>query len=250
MTENASLTNGVFSLKIHEVRVKDKPLGRHIYHDPRSKDWPFSAISPEGEQTTYVIRDANWTPQDLPFNQGDVGKCTCEACCGALNTTPNSSHLATTAHPALYNDSDTDHLYTVETTNEGMPWPQFDPGGSGLQVCKAAVQLGWFKWYRHTFSLNHALHALQWRPVITGFNWYDSFDQPNASGLIEISPNAFVRGGHETLVFQNDVANRLVRCYNSWGPSWSINGTYVMTWDTWDRLLGEQGDVTVPNTVS
>ena len=240
---------GMTIIRQHEVRVVGKPLGRHIEHDPRSKDWPFSAISPDGVQTTYVIKDANWVPNgNFPFNQGEVGKCTCEACCGALNTTPNTPKDL--ANHALFTDADTDELYKRETADEGMPWPQYDPGGSGLAVCKAAVEMGWIKFYRHTFSLNHALHALYWRPVITGFNWYDSFDQPNSSGLITISPNAFVRGGHETFVFQNDVSNRLVRAYNSWGPEYGINGTYTMSWDTWDRLLGEQGDVTVPNTVS
>ena len=135
-----------------------------------------------------------------------------------------------------------------ETTNEGYPWPTYDPGGSGLAVCRAAKQLGWIKHYRHTFSLNHALHAFNYRPGITGLSWYDSFDKPDSNGMVEITPNAFVRGGHEVEAFGVDIDSKVVWFWNSWGPDWGRAGQFGMGWDTFDRLLHEQGDVTIPIT--
>src|SRR5215831_2571210 len=123
MTEASNGINILYR-RIPEITVPDKPLGRHVVHDPRSKEHPFSAISPDGEKKTYKIRDRAWVPMNLPFNQGNVGKCTCEACCGALNTTPNSHH-SPASHPELFHDGDTDQLYIAETTMEGMPWPQY-----------------------------------------------------------------------------------------------------------------------------
>jgi hypothetical protein len=81
-------------------------------------------------------------------------------------------------------------------------------------------------------------------PVITGTNWYSGMFTPKLGGLVEISGN--VVGGHEYEVVGIDVEHKLVKCANSWGTTWGDKGFFYMTWDTWGRLLSEQGDVTVP----
>jgi hypothetical protein len=176
----------------------------------------------------------------LPLDQGNIGSCTANALIGHLNTKPNvPAHGPWTERGAV-------RLYERETANEGQPYPPNDPGGSGLEVCKAAVELGMIKSYAHAFDVQHALGALVLGSVITGVNWYSSFDQPDSSGLVEIASDATVRGGHEFMADEIDAPNQLVGFMNSWGPSYGVGGRFYMSWDTWAQLLAEQGDVTVP----
>ena len=149
--------------------------------------------------------------------------------------------------PACRTETDAITLYERETADEGYPYPAYDPGGSGLAVCKAAVELGWIRSYTHAFGLQYALQALVLRPVITGVNWYSSFDTPDADGVVSIAPGAVVRGGHEVVADGIDAANQLVWLWQSGGP-WGLNNTGRFAWSfaTWERLLSEQGDVTVP----
>lgn len=214
-------------------------LGRHINHDPAS--FGYRA------ETAAGIKSAWHQTHDLPLNQGQIGSCTGNALAGALNTAPNYSGRPRT-------EADAVQLYEWETAMEGQPYPPNDPGGSGLNVCTVAQQHGWITSYTHAFGIEGALLALVLRPVITGVNWYDSFDNPIA-GQISIGPGATVRGGHEFLVYRLDVPEGAtiddldkitVHCVNSWGKSWGNNGHFTMVAATWATLLDEQGDVTVP----
>jgi hypothetical protein len=114
-------------------------------------------------------------------------------------------------------------------------------------VCKAAKQLGWISAYHHAFGIQKALLSLVLRPVITGIGWYSSFDSPDpATGLVQIAPGATIRGGHEIVADEIDAPNRLVWFWNSWGTQFAEGGRFCMSFDTWDRLLQDHGDVTVP----
>jgi hypothetical protein len=95
-------------------------------------------------------------------------------------------------------------------------------------------------------SVQQALEAMVLRPVITGVNWYPSFDRPSPQGLVEIAPGATVRGGHEIVADEIDAQNQLVWFRNSWGTSWGVGGRFCMSFDTRDQLLERRGDVTVP----
>jgi hypothetical protein len=112
-------------------------------------------------------------------------------------------------------------------------------------VAKACQQRGFISGYVHATSLEAALTALAAGPVIAGVNWYSSFDQPDAEGVISIGKRAAVRGGHEICVDELDVENRRIGFTNSWGDSWGVGGRAYMSWDTFGRLLDEDGDVTV-----
>lgn len=216
-------------------------LGRHIHHDPRSR-----AHRPE---TAPQIVDALHASFGLPLNQGNAGSCTANASIGCLNSLPNWTDLVNV--PALGRSKpgtelDALYLYSRETADEGAPYPEYDPGGSGLAVCRAMRELGWIKRWASAFTLDEALRSLVVRPVITGINWYDSFDHPDSNGLVSISNGAQVRGGHEVVATQVLASEQLIGLWNSWGPGWGVGGRFFMSWATWDRLLSEQGDVTVP----
>lgn len=219
--------------EIPEQVVSGRRLGRHVYHDPRSRD--FAA-----HRAPHVV-SVNHSATGLPLDQGDIGSCTANALCGALDSAPDNAGGHT------YAEAQAVQLYELETKLEGKPYPPNDPGGSGLMVCKAAKQLGWISSYQHAFGIQHALEALVLRPVITGVNWYTSFDNPDPStGLVEIAPGATVRGGHEVVADGIDAANQLVWFWNSWGTVFGQGGRFCMSYSTWEQLLAERGDVTVP----
>jgi hypothetical protein len=223
--------NDIRIVHLTEQPVEGKRLGRHVRHDPRSRE--FSA-----ERATQIV---NVTHQatGLPLDQGQIGSCTANALCGALDSAPDFDGTVLAEKDAI-------SLYELETQMEGQPYPPNDPGGSGLMVCKAAVQRGLISSYKHAFGIQHALQALVLRPVITGISWYASFDSPDPTGLVAIAPGATVRGGHEIVADQIDADNRLVWFWNSWGTEFGVGGRFCMSFDTWDQLLQSQGDVTVP----
>jgi hypothetical protein len=225
--------NEPVSRQIPEQVVSGQRLGRHILHDPRS--WDFQAAT--APQIVSVTHDAT----GLPLDQGNIGSCTANALCGALDSTPDNTG------GKAYDESGAVQLYELETQLEGQPYPPNDPGGTGLMVCKAAKQLGWISGYHHAFGIHHALQALVLRPVITGINWYTSFDTPDPqTGLVEIAAGATVRGGHEVVADGIDATNDLVWFWNSWGTVFGLGGRFCMSYTTWEQLLSEQGDVTVP----
>ena len=225
--------NDIRRIHMPEQRVEGMRLGRHINHDPRSRDYAAAGAT----QIVSVSHQAT----GLPLDQGKIGSCTANALCGALDSVPNFKG----ANPLT--ESDAVSLYELETKLEGQPYPPNDPGGSGLMVCKAAKERGLISSYRHAFGIQRALEALVLRPVITGIGWYTSFDHPDTStGLVEIGPGATVRGGHEIVADGIDAEKKLVWFWNSWGSGWGLGGRFCMSFDTWDRLLQEDGDVTVP----
>lgn len=215
---------------IPEQAVPGKPLGRHVQHDPRSRNF---AIEPAAK-----IESVKHVAVGLPLQQ-TRGSCTAEALCGARNSDPNYS-----TGDEILDQADADKLYDAEIVLEGEDPSKDDPGGTGLLVCKAAVQAGLITRYEHAFGLQHALGALTLRPVITGVNWYENFDRVDSSGIVTIGGQ--VRGGHEVVAYELDVEGKLVWFWNSWGTGWGLGGRFAMSFDTWGQLLSEEGDVTVP----
>lgn len=225
--------NEVTRSQIPEQSIAGRRLGRHVEHDPRSWDHPA--------QRAPRIVSVRHQATGLPLDQGQIGSCTANALCGALNSAPDFTAGKPLTEP------DAVRVYELETKMEGQPYPPNDPGGTGLLVCKAGRQLGLLTSYKHAFGIQHALEALVMRPVITGINWYTSFDSPDPeTGVVAIAPGATVRGGHEIVADEIDAPNRLVWFWNSWGTGFGLGGRFCMSFDTWDQLLHHQGDVTVP----
>src|ERR1700686_88269 len=208
-------------------------LGRHVEHDPRSREF----VAKRAPQIESVKHQAT----GLPLDQGEIGSCTANALCGALDSAPDfTGGTPLTEHDAV-------KLYELETKLEGQPYPPNDPGGSGLMVCKAAEQLGLLSSYQHAFGLQHALEALALPPVITGIKWYSSFDPPDpATGMVKLDPSSAIRGGHEIVADEIDAENKLVWFWNSWGTQYGLGGRFCMAWADWGTLLEDQGDVTIP----
>jgi hypothetical protein len=223
---------------VEENVVPGKRLGRVVRHDSRSLAYRYQA-------TGVTLTSQLWPRHIAILDQGAVGSCTGNAEVGELGTDPLYSTLTADRQGKL-NEAEALALYSAAETIDGDgPYPPNDNGSSGLSVCQAAKNAGWISGYVHCLSLADVLDALETGPVIIGSNWYSSFDTPDASGLVAISPAAYVRGGHEYLCRGKDVTKQLVHLDNSWGTSFGVAGSFTYSWATLTRLLAEQGDATV-----
>jgi hypothetical protein len=221
-------------------------LGRHVRHDPRSLRYQVEARS-LGDLKS--VRHRRYIPV---LDQGDLGSCTGNAALGAVGTAMLFEALVGNPGCPSETDAAADEkqavaLYSAATALDDYDgtYPPDDTGSDGLSVAKACQQAGLISGYTHATSLEAALTALAAQPVITGVNWYDSFDQPDDNGLIRITKRASVRGGHEFVLDELDVEHQLIGFTNSWSTGWGLDGRAYLSWDDFGRLLDEQGDVTV-----
>lgn len=230
---------------LDEHVVDGRRLGRHVEHDPRSRDFAFKVDAPAKVELIAVEHKRYGSI----FDQGNLGSCTGNAAAGAKNTEPlyhsGSAHTLT--------ESGAKDLYSLASRLDGLSdgyWPPTDTGSSGLAVAKAAKQQGIIGSYSHAFDMDAALAALQAGPVITGVDWYEGFDEPDpGTGLVVIAGQ--VRGGHELVARGYEPAaspdDALILLDNSWGTGWGLSGHFKWTVATWRKLLDAQGDVTVLN---
>lgn len=225
--------------RIEEQPVEGKPLGRHIEHDPRSRDHAFGVVLAPSSLRTVVHRRYG-----AVLDQGQLGSCTGNAMAGAINTSP----LHTTREHLL-REAEAVGLYELATQLDGFDgtYPPDDTGSSGLAVAKAAVQKGYIGSYQHAFTTEEALAALQIGPVLCGINWYEGFDHPSLDGLVQIAGQ--VRGGHEieALGFHlgRSIDESLIELENSWSSAWGRRGRFFFSVKTLRQLQAEQGDVTI-----
>lgn len=226
-------------IRIEEDVIPGMRLGRHVNHDPRSFGFEFQAMP---RKLTNVL----W-PRSTPIlDQGNLGSCTGNAMTGALATGPVFTGLPA-RYPAL-DEAEAVHLYSQATVLDPYPgtYPPTDTGSDGVSVAQAASNAYLVAGYTHTFDLATALQAIMTGPVIIGLNWYSSFDNPGADGRVSITSNAYVRGGHEVLVRGLSADNSELLLDNSWSSDWGNEGSFIFSFDTFERLLSEDGDCTVP----
>ncbi len=213
-------------------------LGRLLEHDDRSRAFPFKAA------TRQVLQSVQHQSRIGILDQGGLGACTGFASIGAVGCDP---FYRTIPDPDTLDAGDARDIYSLATEIDEFPgqWPTDDTGSSGLAAAKACQLHGLIAGYQHAFSLADALAALQAGPVITGVNWYSSFDNPDSTGMVTLPSGAWVRGGHEICADGYDAADQVVWFRNSWGPGWGLGGRFCMHVETWAQLLAEDGDVTV-----
>lgn len=235
---------------IHQIASHDPRLKRHIVHDPKSREYPAKKAR--------AIMSVTHAGHFLPINQGQIGKCTCDASMGALLCDPYfdavRQKLAVAIgvpNASMFSVSElekvTSEFYHDETElhpHDGVYPPQ-DPGGCGLWIAQVLKNRGLIDSYSHAFGIDHALKALVKAPCIFGIDWYSSFGSPDPKGLIDIKPRARVEGGHEICAFGIDATEELVWFWQSWGKwGYKNTGKFCMRFATLDRLLQNQGDCT------
>ena len=226
--------------RIEETVVEGMRLGRHERIDSRSARFPFAAAAPR------ELADTEHRRYSEIFNQLKLGSCTGESQAGECGSDPFWP-AAQAAGKTLPDQVTALAFYHLATTLDGYPgtWQPDDTGSDGTAVSQGAKNEGWIAGYLHAATVADVCAALMDVPVKLGINWYSSYDQPDASGLVKITPGAVVRGGHEIVCRRLDVGRRLIGPDNSWGPAWGVKGSFWFSWDDLDRLLSEGGDCTV-----
>lgn len=211
-------------------------LGRHIQHDPRSKRFMAHIIE--------TPRTVLWDHKGPVLDQLKIGSCTGTAMAQCLNTDAftnarkNGLYLTQAEGIALYSAA------TILDDIPGAYLPE-DTGSTGLAVCKAAVQQGYIRSYRHAFGFDQMLGALQYSPVLAGTNWYADFYTPNPKGFVTIGSSRNL-GGHEFLVLGANMEEEYITCLNSWSDRWGVKGRFHVPFNDFRRLLEEDGDIVVP----
>lgn len=236
----------MISYTIQYERIEERPgagrLGRHILRDSRSAAYPYHRVGA-------TITDVTWARHVGILDQGDTGSCTGNFMVGALATDPLFGALPA-GHPALDETLALKIYSQAETIDGDGPYPPNDNGSTGPSVAKAAKTDGFISGYTWAQDENDALDALMIGPVGFGVNWYDSFDTPNAEGIVSLPKTARIRGGHEIVCRQVDVARQLFWCDNSWGTGWGVAGRFAVPYAVMARLLSEDGDCTSPVPLS
>jgi len=104
------MTNGkeITRTMIHEHLVSGMRLGRHVAHDPRSRDFQASRAK--------SISSVQHKSSGLPLNQGEIGSCTANALCGALDSAPDA------VSNRKYTEKDAVRLVKFEQELRGMPF--------------------------------------------------------------------------------------------------------------------------------
>lgn len=226
-------------VRIPEVVVPGRRLGRHVDHDERSLQF----LLPPARDAVSV----SW-PRIVPiFDQGNLGSCTGNAAAGCLGSDPFQSTLPNvtedeTLAVGIYSDA--------EKVDGGVGYPPEDQGSSGLSVAKVCKTRGYISGYLHATTVDAAHTALQAGPFLIGSYWYASMDNPDAEGIVKADAGSGIRGGHEYLCRGYDATKDLWQLDNSWGTSWGKQGTFFYDTPTFAALLAAEGDVTsfVPAT--
>jgi hypothetical protein len=223
--------------RIEEHVVPGKRLGRHVDTRLRQLARPYA-----GPRKT--VASVTWERNIPILDQGDVGSCTGNAMTGALGT--GLLYAALPAGITLDEDEALKLYSAAESIDGDGPYPPNDNGSTGPSVARAAQDGELISGFTHYTDLDSALQALMDGPVILGMNWYSSFDTPAADGTVSITPDAYVRGGHEVLARIVDAGAQVIGLDNSWGASWGVDGSFRMSYATLERLLSEEGDCTAP----
>lgn len=246
-------------------------LGRHLLHDPRSRDWdargllPRGALSPIGA-AALPTQDRAWARHCVPWDQGRTNACTAFSGLGVLMTEPFYARATQRARSGYWSQIVNDRIingvwqfsggdcmeiykYATRIDNSQIPgsYPPDDTGCTGVWTMKALQAYKLISSYYWAFDLATALSLLaNTGPISIGTLWYESMYYPDERGVISISPGSEVVGAHQYTLDGVYPAERLVRKVGSWGGQWSLGGSAYLTWDTLERLLAEDGDVVIP----
>lgn len=214
------------------MSTTEYPLGRLVNHDERSRSFPAPRAA-----TRRPVLHRRYSPV---LDQGNLGSCTGNAMVHAINMTP--LHIPGT--PWLI-QRDAVSLYSRATQIDPFrgAYPPEDTGSDGLSVCKAARERGLITSYRWAFGFEHTLDALQLGPVLIGTWWYESMFSPDGLGYVR--PTGAKVGGHEYVLMGDNNKGRLT-FLNSWGKGWGRAGRFHMDYETFRKLLADQGDAAVP----
>lgn len=231
-----------------EIHFEQLPMfpggGRHVLHDPRSRQYDARALVTKDELVS--VQHPTSVP---PWDQGEVGACTAFAAFGACV----HDYLLDVAVRAEFGTDPTaadclnGYRYETRIDDSQIPghWEPEDTGSTGLWSAKMLRYLGVIGSYYHCFRTSTVLQVLQDRPVSIGSVWFNSMFEPDHYNQLVVDPESGVAGGHQWLLVGYDAPGEKVRLRQSWGTSWGDGGYAWMAVAALDSLLAQDGDATV-----
>jgi hypothetical protein len=206
-------------------KLMEHGLGRLYSPDPRDRSFMLSR--PVTERNSRF-----WWGYRTRLDQGNTPQCVAYAWSHFIVDAPDS-HPAPLIAPA--------DLYHQAQTMDEWPGEDYDGtsvrGGAKAMLAVAEIQAE----YRWAFDLTTVIaNILEVGPIVVGTNWYEAMFDPDRSNYIRIGGG--VAGGHAWKVDGVNVAKRFLRMKNSWGRDWGRGGYARITFDDFERLLGEDGE--------
>jgi hypothetical protein len=227
----------------------DPRLGRHVEHDERSRNFAFMAATARPKKINTL-----WTSQAPVLDQGQLGSCTGNAMAQWLNTDFATPARARKNGNLFLDEQDALDIYSKATALDKVSgiYPPMDTGSTGNAAAKAATKFGWIDSYGWLFSFQSAQAAVEKTPLLAGTLWTNNmFDDP-VNGLMKVGSlaDSNIAGGHEYVWPGIDWTEEVVIFRQSWGenlPGYKPGGYFAISFVDFRRLLGADGDVTVPH---
>jgi hypothetical protein len=222
---------------------KDYGLGRVYKPDPRDKMFLMARKLAPAHKVA-VPTSKLWAIGSVHLDQGDTGTCVGHGWknfsrCAPLQVTAKNA-------PGPFDIYRKAVLLDEWPENDGEATaPESDlQGGTSVRAgAKAMTQFGRLKSYLWAFDLQTMLQFLLTRgPVVLGTNWYDSMFDTDKNGIVKITPQAQIAGGHCYLARGADTKRMLIRFCNSWSNGWGKGGDAYMSFADAERLIHEEGE--------
>lgn len=219
----------------HVFEPTDPRLGRHVVHDPRSRDYNLTSFT----LPRLPAEPIRWERRGPLFDQ-QIGCCTACAALGLMMTDPFSTGVVYTMDDCL-------DFYHDETSHDGIRgvYPPDDTGSSSLAAVKTLKRRGLINSYAHAFSPVVAVAALARGPISVGTIWLDSMFEPRR-GRVIVDSRSPVAGGHEYVIDGWDPSTQRVHMTNSWNTSWGVDGGAEIAYGDFTWLLKQDGDAVQP----
>lgn len=209
-------------------------LGRVFRPDPRDKNFPLKAALPQ-KATARTSR--YWNQSAWLGDQGETSQCVAFAFLHWLHDGPTTHN--TPVKPLM----PPNELYTECQRND--EWYGEEPLYEGTSVragAKVLMAKGYISEYRWTWNVEEMAQAvLNIGPVVVGTNWFSDMFFPDKKGIIK--PTGFPVGGHAYLCNGCSLKTRMLRFKNSWGKEYGKNGNMYMSFDDFQELINQHGEV-------
>jgi hypothetical protein len=207
-----------------------KGLGRLWVPDERDQRFQLRRLLPQ-EPSPLAYR--YWWDNGIWLDQGLTSQCVAYSWTHRLADAPSLKDPGRLLAP--------DQLYwRAQVADE---WPGEDYDGTSIRAgAKVLQSMGYIGSYYWSYDLATTVETiLRLGPVVIGTYWYEGMDTPDRLGLVH--PSGLNYGGHAYVLNGVSRNTRRFRIKNSWGRSWGREGRAFLSFDDFETLLAQDGEV-------